>query len=129
MNALKKKINKKILYAILYQYLAAVVITLIMLLYQKNFKTLGIINGIQVAGSVLIVAGWFVFINDFGLFDVAIFGVKQFFMGLTGKKMDKKLYEIRATRKKMPKYLYLTLWINGLLIIIISFIIYFNINI
>lgn len=100
-----------------------------MLLYQKNFKALGVINGIQVAGSALIVAGWFVFINDFGLFDVAIFGVKQFFMGLAGKKMDKKLYEIRAGRKKKPKYLYLTMWVNGLLIILISFIIYFNINI
>jgi len=110
---------------ILIEYLVAVVLTVIMLFYQRNFEKLGIINGMQVSGALLFIAGWFAFINHEGLFDVLVYGVKSFFKGIVGKKMEKELFEIRLARKPIPKRIFLSLWINGVIIVFISFLIYY----
>lgn len=122
-NKKKKKISLFMLIVI--EYASAFVITVIMLFYQRNFEKLGIINGMQIAGALLFIAGWFSFINHEGLFDVVVYGTKSFFKGLVGKKMDKQLFEIRLAREPVPKRIFITLWINGIIIVLISFAIYY----
>lgn len=123
---MEEKNNKKIVKTIIFQYIGAAIFTFLMILYQKNTSLLGYVNAMQVSGITLFVIGWFVYINHFGLFDVAIYGVQAFFKSLVGKTMEKKLYEVRLAHKKMPKYLYLSFWINGIIIVAVSYILYYS---
>ncbi len=122
---MKKKRIPKLLKAILIEYVVAIIITVLMLLYQNNFGLYGIINGMQVSGALLFAAGWFVFINHHGIFDIVTYGVQAFFRNLRGRTMEKTLFDARMERKKMPAYLFASLWINGLIIIGISYILYY----
>lgn len=122
----KNKLIHKIFLAVLIQYVSAAIVTFLMLFYMQDFGWLGIVQGIQVSGALLFTVGWFVFINHHGLFDVLFYGVAQFFKNLFGKQMNKSLIEIRESRKPMPGYLYFSLWINGVILIIVGYVIYYN---
>ncbi len=122
---MKKKKPHKLLIAIIIEYFSVAVVTILIMLYQNSFGLRSLINGIQVSGALLFVIGWFVFINHHGLFDVVFYGVGAFLKSFVGKKMDKSLFEIRAARKPMPKYLFISMWVNAILIIGASYIIYF----
>lgn len=124
----KSSIIKKIFIIYIVEYLIAALITLLIMAYQNNYEQLGFINGLQVAGALLFIAGWFVFINHHGVFDVFTYSLKSFFKSFTKEpRMKKSLLEQRLEKKKMPAYLFLSFWLNGIIIIIISFII-FNYN-
>lgn len=113
---------KRTLIIFIVQYLLAALITFLIMAYQNNYKTLGFVNGLQVAGSALFIAGWFVFINHHGVFDIITYSLKSFAKSFTREpRMKKTLLEQRLERKKMPAYLFSSLWLNGIIIIIFSF--------
>lgn len=121
----KSNTIKRTIIIFIIQYLVAALITFLIMAYQNNYENLGFINGLQIAGSLLFIAGWFVFINHHGVFDIITYSLRSFVKSFTREpRMKKSLLEQRLEKKKMPAYLFLSLWLNGILIIIISFMIY-----
>lgn len=125
---LKDKKQHKLFYAVLIEYAASIIVAGLFILYQGSVAPFlyRLINGLQVAGALLFVVGWFVFINHHGVFDVVTYGVKAFFLSFTNKKMEKSLLETRLGKKKMPAYLFISMWVNAVIVVAISYAIYFG---
>lgn len=92
--------------------------------YQKSTSLLAIINSIQVSGFLLFAFGWIFLIHNEGLFDVATYGVVYFIKGIFGAKMEKSLYKTMQEKTKVPKSIFITLWIVGIVFIGVSFLLY-----
>lgn len=122
---MRKAKYKKLIYTILFEIIGAAIITVLMMLYQSSWKVLSLVNAMQVAGAILFVGGWFVFVNHHGVFDIVTYGLQSFFRSFSGKPMEKTLFDRRMERKKMPAYLFISLWVLGGLIVGVSFIIYY----
>lgn len=122
---MKEKKSKKLLWAILIEYASAAVSIILLMLYQDNFELLGLVQAVQVTGALLFIVGWFVYIYHQGLFDVLVYGVGSFFKGIFGRKMNRTIVEMREGREKMPRYLFLSLWINGVVLMIAGYLVYF----
>ncbi|VEU80322.1 DUF3899 domain-containing protein [Haploplasma axanthum] len=101
------------------------ILILLMLIYQNGSSLLHWINAMQVAGIILFSAGWLFFINNEGIFDVAVYGTKYFLKSLVGKRMKHSLYETRVNKKLTPSLVYITLWIHGIVWLLVSLAIYY----
>lgn len=125
MENTNKIIRRKIYLNILIDILIGVIILFFMLWYQKSTSMLAIINSFQASGALLFAFGWIFLIHNEGLFDVATYGVVYFIKGIFGKKMKTSLYEKMQSKERVPKRVFIVLWIIGLIYIGISFILYY----
>lgn len=115
--------NKWVKYTLI-EWAAGIILVLLLLLYQNRSDLLGWTNGILVSGFLLVAFGWLLFINNEGLFDILIYGTQYFLKSLIGRRMSKSYYETVVDKKKTPAAIYITLWINGIIFILISLIYY-----
>lgn|SRR5690554_6613778 len=115
--------NKWIKYTLI-EWGIGFVIVLLMLLYQNRVDLLGWTNSFQVSGFLLIALGWLLFINNEGLFDMLFYGTQYFLKSLVGKRMEKSYYETTVDKKKTPKLVFITLWVNGIVFVLISLLYY-----
>jgi len=122
---MKKFLTKKWVKYTIIEFIVFLILFFLMLFYQNKIEKLAIINAIQVSGILLFAFGWIFFVNNEGIFDVAIYGTQYFLKSLIGKRMKKSLYETRVDKKLVPSSIYITMWIQGIIWIIISFIIYY----
>lgn len=121
---MKKILKSKIFRYVVIDLLIGGLIFVAMLYYQKSTSLLAIINSIQVSGFLLFAFGWIFLIHNEGLFDVATYGVVYFIKGIFGAKMEKSLYETMQEKTKVPKSIFITLWIVGIIFIGVSFLLY-----
>lgn len=125
MKKIKQFFKKKWVFYSLIEYIIAFFLTILLLFFQDRFTLLAWVNAMQVSGIILFAFGWLFFINNEGLFDVLTYGVQSFMKSIIGKRMNKSLYEYRVSKTPTPKVVYLSLWLHGLLLILISFVIYY----
>lgn len=125
MEQTKKTVRRKIYLNIIIDIAIGALITLLMLGYQKSSSPLAIVNAFQASGAILFAFGWIFLVHNEGLFDVATYGVVYFIKGIFGKKMKTSLYEKMQSKERVPKRVFIILWIIGLLFVGISFIIYY----
>ncbi|HHT81959.1 MAG TPA: DUF3899 domain-containing protein [Acholeplasmataceae bacterium] len=121
---MKKFLKNKWVKYTLIEWAAGIILVLLLLLYQNRSDLLGWTNGILVSGFLLVAFGWLLFINNEGLFDILIYGTQYFLKSLIGRRMSKSYYETVVDKKKTPAAIYITLWINGIIFILISLIYY-----
>lgn len=121
---MKKFLKNKWVKYTLIEWAAGIILVLLLLLYQNRSDLLGWTNGILVSGFLLVALGWLLFINNEGLFDILIYGTQYFLKSLIGRRMSKSYYETVVDKKKTPAAIYITLWINGIIFILISLIYY-----
>lgn len=121
----KKTIRNKIIFNVLLDLVIGGLIVLFMLAYQNSTSPLAIVNAFQASGAVLFLFGWIFFIHNEGLFDVVTYGVVYFIKGIFGKKMKTSLYEKMTNKERVPKRVFIVLWIVGILFIAVSTIIYY----
>lgn len=121
---MKKFLKNKWVKYTLIAWAVGIILVLLLLLYQNRSDLLGWTNGIQVSGFLLVALGWLLFINNEGLFDILIYGTQYFLKSLIGRRMSKSYYETVVDKKKTPAAIYITLWINGIIFILISLIYY-----
>lgn len=121
---MKKFLKNKWVKYTLIEWAVGIILVLLLLLYQDRSDLLGWTNGIQVSGFLLVALGWLLFINNEGLFDILIYGTQYFLKSLIGRRMSKSYYETVVDKKKTPAAIYITLWINGIIFILISLIYY-----
>lgn len=124
MEQTKKSVWGKVFLNILIDIIIGALITLLMLNYQKSTTQLAIVHALQASGAVLFAFGWIFLIHNEGLFDVITYGVVYFIKGVFGKKMKTSLFEKMQSKKRIPKRIFIVLWIVGLLFIGVSYIIH-----
>ncbi len=125
MEDTKKVLRKKIIFNILIDTAIGVLIFFLMLWYQKSSSKLAIVNSFQASGALLFSFGWIFLVHNEGIFDVATYGVVYFIKGIFGKKMKTSLYEKMQSKERVPKRVFIVLWIIGLIFIGVSLIIYY----
>ncbi|MBU1141008.1 MAG: DUF3899 domain-containing protein [Firmicutes bacterium] len=104
--------------------LIGVALSGLMLLYSQNFTLIGFIDAILVGGFLLFVIGWFIYISNNNIFDVAIYGVQSFWKGVFGKRMKKSYLEHLDDKNQVKPSIYRSLWLSSLPILIIDAILY-----
>lgn len=95
-----------------------------MLFYSQNFTFMGHVDALFVGAIFVAAVGWFLFISNEGIFDVAIYGTKQFTLALVGRRPKKTLHEYRADKTKVDKTFLYALWIAGGILLIAAIIVY-----
>ena len=102
---------------------------LIILLYSANYSFAGAMDAVAVSGILLFAVGWFVFISNFGLFDLTIYGFKSFSKGVMGKKPNKTIEEAIYNKDKIPAVIYHAIWYAASIQILVAiglYIYYYN---
>ena len=102
---------------------------IIILLYSANYSFMGTMDAVAVSGILLFAVGWFVFVSNFGLFDLTIYGFKSFSKGIMGKKPKKTIEEAIYNKDKIPPVVYHAIWYAALIQMIVAaglYIYYYN---
>jgi len=94
-----------------------IVLTGLMLLYSQNFTFVGVIDATLVAGVLLFSVGWFFYISNNNVFDMVVYGVKSFWKGVFGKRMDQTYLEYIADKQQIRPWLYQALWLSSLVVL------------
>jgi|GEM_PF-1819645 len=97
-----------------------ILITIGVLFFSGSFDIIAWVNGLFLAGSLLIAFSWMFVISNANLFTPLIYGVKSFFTYLIGRKMEKDLVEYTASRKTYGKEFILVPLIVGVLYIAVA---------
>lgn len=69
--------------------------------------------------------GWLLFISGLGLFDIAVYGVKQFWTGMFGKKMKESYVDYHFNKKSFNAFVYVPFWIVGLVYVAIPWLLFY----
>lgn len=87
-------------------------------------RTIDVLFGV---GVILIGFAWLLFISNYGLMDIAIYGTKRFWLVLLGKgkKIESNFFEYTTNREKLDKYTYWYMGIVGSVYFTVSMILYF----
>ena len=117
--------NLKFRYFILDVILGAI-LTGFMLLYAQDTTMIGWLDALFVAGILLIGLGWFFYISNNNLFDMIIYGVKSFWVGVAGRRMKHSYIEYIHEKPLVPSAIYKMLWLTGLFYEFIFLIVYLN---
>lgn len=121
----KKAFIKKILWLILILLVISAVSITLVLLFSKNYTLVGWIDAIFFSGFLIFAFSWMMIISNARLFTVAIYGVRQFFTSLLGRKMDKDIIEYRDSRRDVPRYIIVTSMIYGAVFMLVAMAIYY----
>lgn len=95
-----------------------------MLFYSQKFDYTGYMDALFVAGVLVFFVGWMLFVVDFGVFDVTMYGMKQFGLALVGKRPKKSLEEAIYNKERLNKSVYRALWVAGLIIFAAAMVMY-----
>lgn len=104
--------------------LIGVIIFFLVLKYSQDYTFLGSMDALFVSGVLIFGIGWLIFVTDFGIFDLTIYGFISFTQGIRGKKPKKTIEEAIYDKERIPGYVYQSLWITGLLQVLVSVAIY-----
>jgi hypothetical protein len=115
--------NKTFKYFII-DLFVGVLFTGFMLFYSQDFSLIGWLDAIAVAGIMLFGLGWFFYISNNNLFDMVIYGVKSFWVGIVGKRMKHSYIEYIQEKPQVASSIYKTLWFTGLIYEIIFLVLY-----
>ena len=77
--------------------------------WNSDEQLKGLIDSLFATGVLLIGFAWMILISNFGLFDIAIYGTKKFFLVMVNRhqNMPKSYLEYSTSRVKTDKYIYL----------------------
>ncbi len=121
MNSEKKHNLRKI---VIIEIIAGALLTVGMLFYQQEFHFVSLMDSVVIAGILLFSLGWIVYVINVGIFDIAVYGFKQFGLAIIRKRpkltLDQYLYE----REKIDSVVYKSLFISGAIITFIGAILY-----
>lgn len=120
----KRQFIKKVITTIIILLLIAGGLTGATLAFSQKADLLGWINALFFSGFLIFAFGWLMIVTNAHLFTVLFYGVRQFVMGLLGRKPNQDIIEYRDSRRSVPKYIIITTFIIGLIFIIISVAIY-----
>jgi len=101
-----------------------IVLSGLMILYSQNFTLIGFIDAILVGGFLLFAIGWFIYISNNNIFDVAIYGVKSFWLGIVGKRMKTTYIEHLENKTQVKPSIYRSLWYSSLPLFLVDLILY-----
>ncbi|PKK87672.1 MAG: hypothetical protein CVV63_00260 [Tenericutes bacterium HGW-Tenericutes-8] len=121
---MKTPLKKEYLRYISIDILIGVALSGLMLLYSQNFTLIGFIDAILVGGFLLFTIGWFIYISNNNIFDVAIYGVQSFWRGVFGKRMKKTYIEHLEDKTQVKPSIYRSLWYSSIPLFIADFILY-----
>lgn len=129
------ELNQKIVYwkklrkYLLIDSIVGIFSILVILMYSANYSFVGVMDAVAVSGILVFAVGWLIFVSNFGLFDLTIYGFKSFSKGIMGKKPKKTIEEAIYNKDKIPAVIYHAIWYAGLIQIIIAagiYIYYYN---
>lgn len=104
--------------------LIGIIVFFLILRYSQDYTYLGSMDALFVSGVLIFGIGWLLFVTDFGIFDLTIYGFVSFTQGIRGKKPKKTIEEAIYDKERIPSYFYQSLWITGLIQVLISLSIY-----
>lgn len=109
---------------ILIAVLIGVFIFFMILLYAQDFRFIGYLNASSVTVVLLFSLGWFLFASNHSVFDLPVYGLKQFWLGVFGKRPEKSYYEVVTEKKKVEKKVYIALWVAMIPFVILTITLY-----
>ncbi|MDL2291981.1 DUF3899 domain-containing protein [Acholeplasma sp. OttesenSCG-928-E16] len=121
---MKKILKSKFFISALVCTIIALLLLGLVFLFTQKFTFIGVMDAFLIAGTIEFLFGWIIFISNHGVFDIVIYGVKQFFMGFAGKKQKKSYLEYTTEKSKVSKHIFISLWAVGGAMIITSLIMY-----
>lgn len=119
----KRKYNKFLLF-IFGELVLGALITWLMVLYQKDPSFVGVMDGTVIAGIMIFALGWMFYVYNAGIFDLVIFGTRQFGAALRGKTTSKKIEDYIYNKEKTQAFIHRSLMISGGIYILIGAILY-----
>lgn len=101
------------------------VITWLLVIYSQNSTLVGWMDAILIAGVILFTIGWFLFISNNHVFDIVTYGFQSFWKRVLGRGgMEKDYYTTISEKDVIPRPIYLSLWLAGLIYFVAGIIVY-----
>lgn len=110
---MRKLRSNKLLKYILIDILIGGVVFAFLIGYQKELTLMAIMDACIVAGVITFTFGWLLFVFNIGIFDIAVYGVRQFGLALAGKRPKNSLDEFLYNREKTEANIHRALFIAG----------------
>ena len=117
--------KKKWVLFTLISLISTLILTGFVLLFSTNYSSLGIINALIFGGFMVFMFGWLLFVAGNGLFDIVTYGVKQFWLGVLGKRMKESYVDYHLNDKSFNSEIYVPMWIVGLIFIVIPWVTFY----
>lgn len=86
---------------------------------------MGIINATFAVGVLYFGAGWLIIASNTGIFDIAVYGTKKYFLAFINKhqNMAKSYFEYSQSRSKIDRFIYLYMGAVGFVYILVALVI------
>lgn len=110
--------NKWFIFTII-ALLVSSLLSFAILLFSTDYSKIGYINAFIFGGFMSFMFGWLLFVSGLGLFDIAVYGVKQFWVGFFGKKMKESYIDYHLNKTSFSAFIYVPFWIVGIIYVIV----------